>query len=122
MANLTDKLTEIKTHINTLEEHLKDLQEKNRKSSSIKARASAQSAKTLLHSLRKGIMEAVKSIPPKRTNVGSKKALVVPETPADPIVPDVPTPVPETPAPVPDVPDVPDVVKKVRKPRVKKTA
>ena len=53
MANLTDKLTEIKTHINTLEEHLKDLQEKNRKSSSIKARASAQSAKTLLHSLRK---------------------------------------------------------------------
>lgn len=116
MANLTDKLTEIKTHINTLEEHLKDLQEKNRKSSSIKARASAQSAKTLLHSLRKGIMEAVKSIPPKRTNVGSKKALVVPDAPA-------PAPVPETPAPVPvpDVPDVPDVVKKVRKPRVKKT-
>ena len=115
MANLTDKLTEIKTHINTLEEHLKDLQEKNRKSSSIKARASAQSAKTLLHSLRKGIMEAVKSIPPKR-NVGSKKALVVPDTPAP--VPETPAPVPETPAPVPDVPYV---VKKVRKPRVKKT-
>ena len=113
MANLTDKLTEIKTHINTLEEHLKDLQEKNRKSSSIKARASAQSAKTLLHSLRKGIMEAVKSIPPKRTNVGSKKALVVPDAHA---------PAPETPAPAPaPVPDVPDVVKKVRKPRVKKT-
>ena len=111
MANLTDKLTEIKTHINTLEEHLKDLQEKNRKSSSIKARASAQSAKTLLHSLRKGIMEAVKSIPPKRTNVGSKKALVVPDD------------TPDTPAPAPaPVPDVPDVVKKVRKPRVKKTA
>ena len=114
MANLTDKLTEIKTHINTLEEHLKDLQEKNRKSSSIKARASAQSAKTLLHSLRKGIMEAVKSIPPKRTNVGSKKALVVPD-----VAPDTP----DTPAPAPaPVPDVPDVVKKVRKPRVKKTA
>ena len=87
MANLTDKLTEIKTHINTLEEHLKDLQEKNRKSSSIKARASAQSAKTLLHSLRKGIMEAVKSIPPKRTNVGSKKALVVPAASSEALPP-----------------------------------
>ena len=58
-------------------------------------------------------MEAVKSIPPKRTNVGSKKALVVPDTPAPA---PAPAPVPETPA------AVPDVVKKVRKPRVKKTA
>ena len=66
MSNLTEQLTEIKTHISSLEEHLKDLQGKNRKSSSIKARASAQSAKKLLHSLRKGIMESVRSIPSAR--------------------------------------------------------
>ena len=110
-TNLNEKITEIKTHINTLEEHLKDLEEKSRKSSSIKARASAQTAKTLLHSLRKEIMTAVKLIPPKKINVGSKKVLVVPD-----VVPDVPI-VPDVPAD----PIVPDVIKKVRKPRAKKT-
>ena len=72
-TNLNENITEIKTHINTLEEHLKDLEERSRKSASIKARASAQTAKILLHSLRKEIMTAVKLIPPKKTNVGSKR-------------------------------------------------
>ena len=117
MANLTEKITEIKTHINTLEEHLKDLEEKSRKSASIKARASAQTAKILLHSLRKKIMTAVKLIPPKKTNVGSTKVLVAPDDPIAPATPSEALPVVVAPAD----PIVPDVIKKVRKPRVKKT-
>lgn len=74
--SLTGKINIVKTHIETLEKEVRDLEEKQRKSSAPRARAAAQKGKTLLHELRKDIMDYVKSLP---TTTKKKVVLSEPE-------------------------------------------
>lgn len=60
--HLSDKHTSIATHLESLKQHLLEL-ESGKKSAAPKARLSAKAARDALHLLRKDIMTHVKALP-----------------------------------------------------------
>ncbi len=65
MTTLTENISVLRAHLSTAEKELNLLQS-GRKASSARARKSLQNIKQLSHSLRKEIVEHVKSIPTKK--------------------------------------------------------
>lgn len=89
MATLAENLSSLKSHVSTLETELADLM-KGRKASSARARKLLQTLKTTSHTMRKQVVEHVKTMPVKtKTKVVSVVPEVVPEVPE--VVPEVQT-------------------------------
>jgi hypothetical protein len=77
MTSLTENLANLKIHMDTTEKELASLVA-GRKASSARARKSLQNLKALAHTMRKQIVEHVKSLPTK------KKVVAAPEAPEPP--------------------------------------
>ena len=108
MSLLLTKFNEIETYMSMLKTHLTEL-EGGKKASSAKARASAQSAKTLLQQLRKDVIAHVKALPVKQ-----RKKI----TPVEPTPVSEPEPVKSTEMTqmtIPDEKKEPRKTKRVRK-------
>ena len=87
MNTLAENLTSLKSHVSTLETELADLQ-KGRKALAARARKLLQTLKVTSHTMRKQVVEHVKSLP---TKTKTKIVVVaVPEPVVEPVVEAVP--------------------------------
>ena len=78
MTSLTENLANLKIHMDTTEKELASLVA-GRKASSARARKSLQNLKALAHTMRKQIVEHVKSLPTKKKVVAEVVGPVEPE-------------------------------------------
>ncbi len=76
MTSLTENLANLKIHMETTDKELVSLIS-GRKASSARARKSLQNLKALAHTMRKQIVEHVKSLPVKSKKVGPVEAAPV---------------------------------------------